>query len=180
MYYKPLLKFDTNEFKPHHVSCLIANYVISYLNQKHHKRLELYTHLQTYVFYIFVKVLQKHNIYLFEDRIQRGHLNPYVEEVYSYFHIQTGSLRETNLIYGSSIREAFKESFVDINLANTILVNALQQKDLLETINSVIDYLQSLDSRDLINLYTSNPFYDIRRQHLTFTDDQLYDYVLEF
>ena len=41
MYSKPLLKFDTDEFKPYHVSCLISNYVTSYLNKKYHKRLEL-------------------------------------------------------------------------------------------------------------------------------------------
>lgn len=177
MYSKPLLKFDTNEFKSYHVSCLIGNYVISYLNKKYHKKLELYTHLQIYVFYIFVKVLQKHNIYLFDEEICRGHLNPSIKQVHNYFHIQTGSLRETNLMYTD---ENFKTNFVDIGLANTVLVDTLQEKGLLETINSVIDHLHSLDHYELINLYTSNPFYDIRRQHLIFTDDQLYDYVLEF
>ena len=37
MYSKPLLKFDTNEFKPYHISCLISNYVISYLIKKSKK-----------------------------------------------------------------------------------------------------------------------------------------------
>lgn len=122
MYYKPLLKFDTNEFKPHHVSCLIGNYVISYLNVKYYKRLESYNYLHIYVFYIFVKVLQKHNIYLFEDKIYRGDFNPLIKQIYYDFYVQTSSVREANLVYTT---EGFKDNFVDINLANTILVNAL-------------------------------------------------------
>lgn len=177
MYSKPLLKFETDVFKPCHVSCLIANYVISYLNKKYNKKLELYTHLQIYVFYIFVKVLQKHNVYLFDDKIYRGHSNPSITQVHNYFHIQTGSPRPTGLMYND---EMFKMSFVDIDLANTVLVETLQGKGLLDTINSVIDYLYPLDHNNLVSLYASNPFYDIRRQHLTFTDDQLYDYILEF